>query len=173
MARWSTCPTPRAAWAWRRACWANRWSRLCRSCRPITTGCASCTPAKNRWPCGRWHGPAPTRPPSTGRVTSRPNPPSLAGASSGILTWPNWSLTSTGRRFSRPGIWPENIRPFWMTRWWARRRARCLPTQKPCCAGSSTTSGSPPTGCWASGPPTPCATTTSSCMPTNHGARWC
>lgn len=81
------------------ACWANRWSRLCRSCRPITTGCASCTPVNSGTVAAgadlrKPHRLANTFNPARGR---HPVPGTRILAGLGYIDW---------TPFSRPGMRP-------------------------------------------------------------------
>jgi 5-methyltetrahydrofolate--homocysteine methyltransferase len=54
---------------------------------PTTTRCATSTPTRNRYRCGRWSVPAPTRHPSTGPPTRRLCRNSSASGCSAISTW--------------------------------------------------------------------------------------
>ncbi len=60
-------------------------------------------------------------------------PRQLASPCWPISIWRRWPSTSTGVRFSRPGIWPAAIRRFSTTPWSAKRRAMSSATARPCC----------------------------------------
>ena len=83
-----------------------------------------------------------------------PVPNSLGGGCSKITTWPRLPAASTGARSSRPGTWPGLTPPFWTTRWWAKRPARCWPMPRPCSKKSLPVGGSRPMPWPAFGPPT-------------------
>jgi len=130
---WCMCPMLRAAWVWPRVCSATAKPSGWPNSTPTTTRCATCTPARSKRRCGRWPKPAPTPRRSTGVATRPRCPSSSAGACSRILIWPSWPITSTGAPSSKPGTWPAPTPPSCRTRWWASRRARCLPMPRRCC----------------------------------------
>src|ERR1700682_3827312 len=117
------CRMHRGRYRWRRACSPMTAQRNTSPISRRTTNAfarSTRTARRSRW------SPTPkrarTRRRSIGRATSRRSQRSLDGASSRTTISRNWRTTSTGRRSSRPGIWPAPIRRSSMTRSSGNRR---------------------------------------------------
>jgi hypothetical protein len=150
-ARWSMCPTPRAAWAWRKGCCLTQARQVHR--RLNTDYDKVREQHANKKANAAVDAGAGARQQDADRLvatTFPPRPSSLAAACSRTTTWPKSRNTSTGARSSRPGIWPAPFPAILTTKSWANRRAKVL-SRRPsaCCKKSSTAAGSPPMPCWA------------------------
>ncbi len=64
--------------------------------------------------------------------THRPSPNCSACRSWRTTRSTFWWTSSTGRRSSRHGNWPDAIRRYSTTKWSAKKRASCSPTRRPC-----------------------------------------
>jgi 5-methyltetrahydrofolate--homocysteine methyltransferase len=102
---------------------------------PTTTRCAPSTPTRSHAAVAAGQGARQQDADRLGRPTSRRAPRSSAAACSRTSTWPSWPLHRLGPVL--PDLGPGRPVPGHPAgRGGGRaRRARCLPTARPCCSG--------------------------------------